>query len=700
MSLSFPKEAGWIGSDHPFDLFEAYTCFRKRFGLEHLPKETNLYITADSRYKLWINGVFIARGPARSFPQHQTVDCLDIAEHLQVGTNLIAVQVYQPGYSHFAYLHRGAAGLLAHLECDDKTVLVSDLSWTTKRDPSFASEVPRVSIYGTGVEYRDLNLDETWTASDYDDTAWAEPRLVAPVGGYPWTSLHLREMPLLEERDVPMTWLESRQGTSSTNPDAHLALREGWFAAEESGLEPGEKGWINVSLEEGESAYFLFDLGRDYTCQGVAGIENAAGTEKLAVSYQEKIRNDELVISDPETYCRVRITDRFKLRAGNQTAESFTLRGGRYLIFHVTGPTGSNFRICPRARASEYPLNITKPLSTDAAELSAVIKLCETTFQACLQDSFVDCTWRESSLWLGDALPQSLIMTSLTDDIRPIKQVLEMATQHVYPDDILPSILPGEVHPYAVVDYNFSWVELLRLHFRLTQDKSFIQKTWSPLLKMLDRFHEDINEEGLLLSQPGRRLFLDWSPQSRQEPNAVYNLRYLYALQTAIELASDLGLITDEARFWGERADAIQKAIRQTFWQDGRWYDDVERTTFSQLATSLAVLTETAKPDEIEGLLESLIVRSLDLDDDPAENKLTLASPFMHHYVFEALRKHQKYDEVIAIVRQRWGRWVKQGYPTTWENWNVDFPDGSQCHAFSAHPRYHLAEVKEARGYL
>ena len=37
--------------------------------------------------------------------------------------------------------------------------------------------------------------------------------------------------------------------------------------------------------------------------------------------------------------------------------------------------------------------------------------------------------------------------------------------------------------------------------------------------------------------------------------------------------------------------------------------------------------------------------------------------------------------------------WVKAGYPTTWENWNVDFPDGSQCHAFSAHPRAHLAEI-------
>jgi hypothetical protein len=72
---------------------------------------------------------------------------------------------------------------------------------------------------------------------------------------------------------------------------------------------------------------------------------------------------------------------------------------------------------------------------------------------------------------------------------------------------------------------------------------------------------------------------------------------------------------------------------------------------------------------------------------------MVLASPFMHHYVFAALRQHKKFEAVIEIIRRRWGRWVEAAYPTTWENWNVDFPDGSQCHAFSAHPRYHLAEI-------
>jgi hypothetical protein len=283
-------------------------------------------------------------------------------------------------------------------------------------------------------------------------------------------------------------------------------------------------------------------------------------------------------------------------------------------------------------------------------------------------------------------------MASLSDDTRPLRQVIEMAAQGAYPDGVLPSILPGEVHAYTVVDYNFIWVELLRLYHHLSGDEEFVQRMWPTLTKMLDRFQQDLNPAGLLLSQPGRRLFLDWAPLSRSEPSAVYNLSYLLALQTASKMADDQNLAL--------RANQLQKNIRAAFWHNQRWYDDLERTTFSQLAASLAILTETATSDEIEPLLEAVIARSLGLEDGPAPDKLVLASPFMHHYIFEALRRYHKLEAILEIIRYRWGRWVQAGYPTTWENWNVDFPDGSQCHAFSAHPRYHLAQIAQERGNL
>lgn len=705
--FSFPDDAVWIGSAHPFDLHEAYLCFRSPadWQVAQPPRQAELFISADSRYKAWLNGHFIGRGPARSHPHQQQVDRLEVTPYVRAGANSLAVQVYQPGYSHFSYVHRGAAGLLVHLTGDGQSLLTTSPAWQVRRDPSFAATVPRVSIYGSGVEARDMRLAENWLRPDDDHSAWDTARLVAPLGGPPWSSLRLREVPLSVERDRPLTLLEVRRGPALPShlaeADAHTNLRRAWLAAtpvsEASLTNPDEAGWYQVDLAATETAAWLFDLGRDYTGQGWADISGASGREQLAISYQEKIRAGSLVISDPSTYCRVRLTDHFQLRPGDQQAETFALRGGRYLIFQLTGPTGPDFRFRPQARVAEYPLEISRPLTSRDPLLTQIITMCETTLQACLQDGFVDCTWRESSQWLGDALPQSLVMAAVSDDLRPLRQVLEMAAAGAYPDGVLPSVLPGEVHAYTVVDYNFTWVELLHLYHRLSGDTGLVGRLWPVLVKLLERFHQDLTPAGLIVSQPGRRLFLDWAPLCRAEPNAVYNFRYLLALQKATELAETA---SQEQRSWSIRAEALQRALRTHFWRAGRWADAVEGSegsTFSQLTAALAILTRTATTAEVEPLFEAIIARSLDLEDGPAPGRMVLASPFMHHYLFEALGQHQRDEAVIEIIRRRWGRWVEAGYPTTWENWNVDFPDGSQCHAFSAHPRYHLAEIAKRR---
>jgi hypothetical protein len=687
-------DAVWIGPAHPFDLHEAYLNFRRRFTLDSTAR-VELTITADSRYKLWVNGQFVARGPERCFPHHQSVDLLDLTSFVRRGDNILAAQVYSPGYSHFSYLHRSAVGLVAELRSSGQTILVTDPAWRVQRDVSFAPLVPRISIYGSGVEVRDLAHAADWQALDYDDAQWDTARIAAAQNAYLWTNLVPRALPLLIERATPLHLLETRSGEHQNHSDPHLALRLGWMHAAPASLAPDAAGWFAPRLEQGQTAFWLYDLGRDYTMQGWAEIENALGGELLAVSYQEKIRDGELVISDPATYCRVRMTDTFTLRAGNQSAETFALRGGRYLLFQLSGPAGDALRIRFRARVSEYPLEISTPFQSGDQDLNRIASMCETTLHACLQDGFIDCTWRESAQWVGDALPQALIMTALGNDNRPLRRVVELATQNAYPDGVLPSVLPGEVHAYTVLDYNWIWIELLALDWRLNREAAFVHAMWAALVKLLDRFHQDLGADGLLASQKGRRVFLDWSPQSRLEPNAVYNLQYLLGLRTAITLAREMGS-SENAATWESRAEVFRQAARAAFWHEGRWYDDLPRTTFSQLAAALALLSGAVQPDETNALLDAICARSLDPEDGPAPGRMVLASPFRHHWLFEALRQFGRTAAVVEIVKRRWGRWTDLGYPTTWENWNVDFPDGSQCHAFSAHPRYHLAEILRA----
>jgi hypothetical protein len=702
-SLPLPPKAVWIGSDHPFDLHEAYIRFRSpaSWQLPYAPENAELFITADSRYKLWINGQFVARGPARCFPESQAVDRLEVSAYLHAQDNVVAAEVYQPGYSHFAYVHRGMAGLLAWLVCDGQVELFTNDTWRTSRDNSYSSLVPRVSIYSSGVEDRDLSQAEDWVVNDFSDDGWSRARLVASIGASPWESLRPRQVPLLEESYLSATLLECRQGTEARSGSlpAHQAVRAGWAAADPATLGSNETGAFDCHLEANQATYFLYDLGRDYTCQGRAEVVGASGQEHLSVSYLEKMDQGEVVLPDPETYCRVQLTDRFQLDSGSQTAESFSLRGGRYLLWRLVGPTTAEFQFRPRVRAAEYPLSVDQPLETSDSLLAQIIQLCEMTIQACLQDGFVDCVWRESSQWLGDALPQSLGLWAMSGDVRPLKQVLIMAAQGAYPDGILPSVMPAEVHAYTIVRYNFMWVEMLYFYQQVTGDESLVTQLWPVLQKMLDTVEQYRSDSELLFNPPGRRFYVDWSPTSQAEPHAVYNLHYVLALQRAVQLAQ-LQEQDRDAQRWQEKTSKFQGFIRQAFSNNGRWYDDLGRSTYSQLTAALACLSNTAPPEERESLLNDVVARSLDPSDVHTPDRMVLASPFMHHYIFEALRQAGRFEQMLEIIRLRWGRWVEEGYPTTWENWNVDFPDGSLCHSFSAHPRYHLAEVVRQQGKL
>ena len=470
LQIQAPETAVWIAPPHPFDLHEVYLNFRSPSWEWDGAGKVTLWITADSRYKLWVNGRIQSRGPARSWPHAPKMDVLEIMDQLIVGENVLAVQVYQPGYSHFSAIHRAAAGLLAWVEIDGEVVLVTNGRWRAECDLSFANDVPRISIYGSGVEQRDLNQVVAWETAVFDDSHWSPARVVAGANGPIWSGLQKRLTPQMEEREAVMTLVEHRITQAERSELSHEWVKVLWEEATPTLTLPLEGGGNSLPFPGSEMAgvrveSWLYDLGRAHTCQGWAEITNASGGEQLAITYAEKTAVGQLVISDPATYCRMRPTDFFTLRPGNQIIEPFNMRGGRFVLFQLIG-ADENVQLTPHVHIAEYPLAVTKPLHTGDELLDGIVALCENTLHACLQDTFVDCVWRESSQWLGDALPQALGLSAMGDDLRPLQTVLLDTAQGIYPDGILPSVAPAEVHAYTIPRYNCMWVEMLALYWQ------------------------------------------------------------------------------------------------------------------------------------------------------------------------------------------------------------------------------------------
>ncbi|NAZ76303.1 alpha-L-rhamnosidase, partial [Kineococcus sp. T13] len=165
--------------------------FRRTFELTRVPAQAPARLSADARYVLWVNGVEVGRGPARSQPARQRYDSYDLAAHLRAGTNVVAVLVtyYGKATSFWQPAAEGAstdARLVLEADLDGEQ-LTSDDSWRTLRCSAYS--LPTAAggpMEGVPVEVCDARrLPEGWREVGFDDASWAPAAIVATshIGG-------------------------------------------------------------------------------------------------------------------------------------------------------------------------------------------------------------------------------------------------------------------------------------------------------------------------------------------------------------------------------------------------------------------------------------------------------------------------------------------------------------------------------------
>ncbi|MBN1553460.1 MAG: alpha-L-rhamnosidase N-terminal domain-containing protein, partial [Phycisphaerae bacterium] len=160
-----------------------------------------LLISADTRYRLWINGLWVTDGPARSFPRRYAYDRVDVSEFLQPGENVIAVVAHHFGEGTFQSLVV-QPGLIVELHADGE-VIGSDDSWKMIVDPTYNRHSPRVCSQLFHEEHVDARDDPVgWRETGYDDSGWPTAKIVAGIADGPW-KLTPRDIPLLAHETVP-----------------------------------------------------------------------------------------------------------------------------------------------------------------------------------------------------------------------------------------------------------------------------------------------------------------------------------------------------------------------------------------------------------------------------------------------------------------------------------------------------------------
>lgn len=116
--------------------------FVRKITLASPSTQANLYFSADTRYKLFVNGERVAVGPTRSSPLIWYYDSLDIAPYLKPGENEIRFSVlryFASSRGAMAFERTALPGLtiVGHVEAGDDTIdLGSHQGWKAAPDES------------------------------------------------------------------------------------------------------------------------------------------------------------------------------------------------------------------------------------------------------------------------------------------------------------------------------------------------------------------------------------------------------------------------------------------------------------------------------------------------------------------------------------------------------------------------------------
>ncbi|MCY2952354.1 MAG: trehalase family glycosidase [Planctomycetota bacterium] len=692
--------------------WNTYVYFRKVVELPDKPQSATVRISADARYTLYVNGKRIHQGPARSYPQFQSYDTLDLTVALTTGKNTLCAIVHQFGIPTFQSVFRDISGFLLDGVIDvagSQVPLHTPDGWLCRTATAWRKDVTRTTIQLGFQEHFDANADPAhWMTPDYpaaEDQTWKPPFDVGPVGCHPWLTMHERALPLLAQH------IESFQAVlcqfSGENARGYKIAEDVYHLPAQEPRKRGKNLLENPSAmlrddsdlttipppPDGQFTMVVLDLGQIRAGHLMLDIADAAGDEIIDTLFTEELDKSGAPFIVESSICEEATANRYRCRPGPQRYEPFHFMGLRYatLIFrNLPKPLKLRHVALRQVHAAIQDIG---SFECSDERLNRIWRVARETQRNCMFDAYVDCPWREQAQWWGDARVQFRVNAYAFGDVSLFERGIRQVAQSQAPDGSLHSHPPADAPLHRLPDYMMTWVGSLWDHYFHTGQTDLLRECAPAMHRVLDFLAAHEVRDGLVGDFDGYWVFLDWQNLYKANFSGVLNLMYLQALRWASVICSILG-DTTSSNAYNRKATALQSSVEKYFWNPKAklWRDGfdaaknqpVEET--SQQVTALAMLLHL-KPEAHPALAREVLLKSA----KSKRTKILTASPFFYAYVLDALAESGFRTEAVELISDKWGQMLDQGATTFWEIWEPT-PTTSRCHAWSASPLYHLSQ--------
>ena len=333
------------------------------------------------------------------------------------------------------------------------------------------------------------------------------------------------------------------------------------------------------------------------------------------------------------------------------------------------------------------------PAGTDE-ELVKIDAVAARTLADCMQSAYEDGPKRDRRLWSGDLRLQALTDYYLFKNDSLARRCLYLFAACEEPGKYLPGCLYQKPAVFydegqGISDYALIFTVSLCDYFEHTGDENTARELFPTAMRQLEFALSLLDENGIITFPGGWSHFIDWA--AGIEYTTPCHGVLLYALKRMTALAAALGE-EDLAKRWQAslekgRADARKHLFDPAKGYFCNVYDNHQYSVHAQVWMILGgALTGQEGIDALRAALE-----------DP--DSLKPVTPYMHHYVVDAMVTLGLMEDALALLKSYWGGMIEKGADTFWELYvptdssvsSMDDPlINSFCHAWSCSPAYFI----------
>ncbi len=661
--------------------------FRKTFDLDAVPSKFIVYVSADNRYKLWVNGQLVSLGPARGDLYYWNYETVDLAPYLQKGSNLLAALVWNDGeYKPEAQISYMTAFIM-QAEEPSHGMVNTDGSWKAARDSSYTPLVPKVPGYYVAGPGESINMHyhlTNWEKKIYDDGKWKPARTLfngltkdaaRDSRGWMLVPSPLPPMEMTRER------LQALRSVTGIEVPAGFPAKPTKF-----------------TIPANTRAVLLFDQGH-LTNAYPSLIFSKGNNAGIRLGYAEA-----LYIGKPADLLKSYAPS---LPKGNRDSIDGKIFIGKADSLISDGTEGQHFTalwwrtfryLQLIVETKDEPLTIEDIYGTftgypfrQEASFTSGDKLHERMFETgwrtarlCAFETYMDCPYYEQLQYIGDTRIQAMVSYYNAGDERLAKYAIELMDRSRLAEGITQSRYPTDLDQ-QIPTFSLWWIGMIHDYWRYRQDTGFVKDKLPGTRQVLNFFHHYQQADGRLKNVPYWN-FTDWvhnregwdygmAPVGERGESAVLDIQLMWIYKQAAELENRLGM-KEFAIQYEKNAALLAKSIKHRYYDSTRklFADTENKKLFSQHANALAKLSGLVNGSEAKAIGEIL----------QTDTSLAPASIYFKYYLHQALVKAGFGNDYLGWL-DIWKKNLQMGMTTWAEISEIDMAR-SDCHAWGSSP--------------